>query len=71
MVQRLRNLVKHSFGGNPPTDAFEGGLDPLTIFLSVRDINVLSVAFPIANFCFSLFVFHDSLQLHMIFVSLV
>jgi hypothetical protein len=68
MIQGLRNLIKHGFGGNPPANAFESGLDPLAVFLRVRNIDVLAVAFPIANFCVSLFVFHDSLQLHKICV---
>ena len=68
MIQGLRNLIKHGFRGNPPADAFERGLDPLAVLLRVRNVNVLAVAFPIATFCVSLFVFHDSLQLHMICV---
>lgn len=71
MIQRLRNLIKNGFRGNPPAYAFEGGFDPLAVLLRVRNVDVLAVAFPVANFCVSLFVFHDSLQLHMICVSLV
>jgi hypothetical protein len=69
MVQRLRNFIKHGFRGHSPTDAFKSSFNPLAVLLRVRNINVLAVAFPVANFCISLFVFHDSLQSHMIFVQ--
>ena len=58
VIKGFRDLVKHGFGWNPPTNAFESCLDPLAIFLRVRDIDVPAVAFPIVDASLAILIFH-------------
>jgi len=58
VIKGFRDLVKHGFGGDPPADAFECGFDSLAIFLCVRDVDVLAVAFLIINPSLAIFIFH-------------
>jgi hypothetical protein len=58
VIKGFCDLVKHGFGRDPPADAFECGFDPLAIFLRVRDIDVLAVAFPIVDTSLAILIFH-------------